>query len=413
MGLATTRIFLPKGFVYRSTHCGITSTPDKKDLGLIYSHYPCNAWGLFTQSSLKSPSVWISRKHLLKSKPRAILANSGCANCATGRQGFLHVDMMAKQIASGLGIESKQVLIAQTGIIGEELPYTKVRKGISNLLQGEGVSLESLLGFARSIMTTDTAPKIASRCFTLPSSNKKVNIVGIAKGSGMIQPNLATMLAFVLSDVSITVPMLKELLKSATDGSLNSLTIDGQTSPNDMVLMLANGCANNKTINKHGKDFTKVFINLSYVLSELARKIVSDGEGATKVVEVEVCGAQSHREAQRAARAIANSPLVKTAFFGCDPNWGRVISVLGMERIRFNINKVDIHLESVKKNHTNKAVRLVSNGRKTGYKKGMAKGIMKKDFRLRVNLNKGKQKSNIFTCDLTYGYIKINAEYHS
>lgn len=413
MVLVTNRIFLPKGFTYRSTHCRITSVPDKEDLGLIYSHAPCNAWGLFTQSSLKSPSVLISRKNLLRSRPRAILANSGCANCATGKQGFLHVDMMAEQIASGLGIESEQVLIAQTGIIGEELPYAKVKMGISTLLKGKETSLDSLLGFARSIMTTDTVPKIASRCFTFPSSDEKVNILGIAKGSGMIQPNLATMLAFILSDVSISVPMIKESLKSATKSSLNALVIDGQTSPNDMVLMLANGYAKNRMINKRGEDFRKVSTNLSDVLLELTRKIVSDGEGATKVVEVEVCGAQSHTEAERAARAIANSPLVKTAFFGCDPNWGRVLSALGTEEIKFHIDKVGIDLMPVQKARNNRVIKLVSKGRKARYDQKRARDIMRSNFRLRVNLNKGRQSATIFTCDLTYDYIKINAEYHS
>ena len=373
----------------------------EKDLALIFCREPAVAAGVFTTNLMKAPPVLLTQSRVKSGKAQAIVANSGNANACTGEAGFEDARRMAQITAEELKIAPEMVLVASTGVIGVRLPMDKIGRGIRQAVK----SLNPKGGHdaARAIMTTDKLPKECA--VSLEVSGKKVRIGGIAKGAGMIRPNMATMLCFLATDVSITAEMLQRALKESVDLSFNRITVDGNMSTNDTVLILATGGAGNPQIKGENEAYAQFRKGLDYVTGKLARMIVEDGEGATKLITVTVKGARNEREAEMAARAVAESSLVKTAVYGMDPNWGRVAAALGYSGAVFDPEKVQIWFDDLL---------IVDNGVATDYDEDSAKrAFMKNNLRITANLNAGDAEATIWTCDLTEEYIRINASYRS
>jgi len=393
-------ITTPRGFKAAGISCGIKKK-NKKDLALIYSEVPARAAALFTTNQIKAAPLKVSAEHIKDEKAQAIVINSGCANAATGKKGIEDAEEMTKIAAEELGIERENVLVASTGTIGTFLPMDKITKGIKEAkvkLSEDGGS-----NVAEAIMTTDTFPKEVA--VELELGNKKVIIGGMAKGAGMISPHLATMLSFITTDVVISGELLKKALKSSIDKSFNMITVDGEESTNDMVVILANGLAGNEEINEENEDFRKFTSGLDEVALKLAKMIVKDGEGATKFIEVEVKNALKWEDAKKIASSIANSLLVKTAIFGEDANWGRIMAAIGNSGVEIEEEKIDIYLGNLK---------LASKGCGIKYSEEEAKKILKeKEIKIIVDLNLGEKNAKVWTCDLTIEYVKINAHYRT
>ncbi|MCK5180317.1 MAG: bifunctional glutamate N-acetyltransferase/amino-acid acetyltransferase ArgJ [Candidatus Omnitrophica bacterium] len=321
----------PKGFKANGINCGIKSS-GKLDLGLITSDCLAVSASVFTKNSVKAAPLMISQKHAKNNKVQAVIVNSGNANCFTGSFGLIYAERTTALIGKLLEIPKEDVIVASTGIIGKPLPFKKIKKSASQIVKGLSITGSNVL--AEAILTTDTKTKEIAVAITI--GGKKVTIAGCAKGSGMIAPNMATMLGFITTDAAISPKMLKNAFKKAVDQSFNCITVDGCMSTNDMVTVMANGYAKNKTISKPGKDFNTFAKALSFVCLDLAKKIVLDGEGATKFIEVNCLDAQNAKQAKTVALQIANSNLVKTAACGDNPNWGRVAAAVGS----LGINKV-------------------------------------------------------------------------
>ncbi len=375
----------------------------KRDLALIYSEVPCTAAGLFTENRVKAAPIVVSKKHLRNGRAQAILANSGCANACTGKKGIEDAQMMAYDLAYQLAIRKEDVLLASTGVIGRFLNMNRVKEGIRTIVKTIG-SRSRPEFFAEAIMTTDTIPKIVSRQF-LTCNRKRAVICGLAKGAGMIHPDLATLLCFIITDIRIEEEMLRRALINSAEKSFNSLTIDGDTSTNDSVLILANGRAENRPINGPNGDFL-IFQNiLDWIMLKLAELIARDGEGATKLVRIIVKNAKSALTAKRMARHIASSLLVKTALYGSDPNWGRVIAAIGSSGIRIDPKKIDIYFGKL---------RVAKNGERASFSERRAKEILtNKEVEIAINLRQGSGAATVYTCDLTPDYVKVNACYRT
>ncbi len=390
-----------QGFKAAGVMCGIKKN-NKKDLAMIYSAVPSVAAGVFTTNKVFSPSVQLCRENILSPVARAIVVNSGNANACVGNQGYLDAKKIIQLTAEKLEIVPEEVLIASTGVIGEPLPMDKIETGIPNLVNAlnENGSKDA----AEGILTTDTFTKTVD--VEIYVSGTKVRLTGIAKGSGMIHPDMATMLAFITTDAAIEKKILQELLKESTDKSFNMITVDGDTSTNDTVIILANSLAKNKII--RGKSTSsKIFLEaLDFVTSKLARMIVKDGEGATKLIEIHVKGAIAFHDAKAIALAIGRSNLVKTAFFGEDANWGRIIAAAGTAGVSFDPDKMDMFFGQE---------HVLKNGLYCGNERGKAiETVIKgQEIVLTLNLNSGNEQARIFTCDLSPEYVKINAEYRS
>ncbi|PKP56639.1 ornithine acetyltransferase, partial [Candidatus Atribacteria bacterium HGW-Atribacteria-1] len=334
-------ITYPKGIKASGVKCGIRF--NKKDLALIYSEKVADAWGTFTTNKFKAAPLVVTEKNLSLSggKLQAVLINSGIANACTGEKGLKDAWEMADYVSQGLKIKKEHVAVTSTGKIGEFLPLDKIKAGV--------VKVISCLDYAggaeaaEAILTTDTKKKEIAVCFKL--GEQKVRIGGMAKGSGMIHPNMATMLGFITSDISIKGELLQEALKKVVEKTFNMISVDGDTSTNDMVLLMANGLAGNKLIDKKDVDYYKFLSALKHVAEYLAKCIAKDGEGATKMIEVEVKNAVSFGNARKVAKAVINSPLVKTAVFGKDPNWGRILAAVGYSEAEVMPDKVDLYLK--------------------------------------------------------------------
>ena len=373
---------------------------NKKDLGLIYSKVPANVAGVFTRNRVKAAPVMLDKERIKSGICQAIIVNSGNANCCTGKQGLCDAETMARLSAYELGISEDLVLVASTGVIGEPLPIEKIKTAIPDLvgsLQPEGIP-----DLAKSIMTTDTVPKMVSGQGVL--EEKSFTVTGVAKGAGMIRPDLATLLCFVFTDVNAAPDVLKETLVSAIDRSFNRITIDGDTSTNDTVLMMANGLSGVVIENSgHKKNFQKV---IDRIFLDLAKQLVRDGEGVTKLVEIIVRGAVSDSDARKVADTVAHSPLVKTAFFGEDANWGRIIGAVGRAGVDVDPDRIDLYFDDVQ---------MVKAGMGCG--KGVeaeATEVLKKsEFTVTVHLNMGQGSGSMITCDFSVDYVKINADYRS
>ncbi|UCG14957.1 MAG: bifunctional glutamate N-acetyltransferase/amino-acid acetyltransferase ArgJ [Deltaproteobacteria bacterium] len=375
----------------------------RPDLALMVSEVPATAAGVFTTNRVKAAPVLLSRSHLAHSTARAILVNSGIANACTGEPGLERARLTARMTAEAVGCRAEEVLVASTGIIGMPLPLEPLAGSLPTLVAQ--VRADGWLDAARAIMTTDTVPKIQMERIRI--ENSSVTVLGIAKGAGMICPDMATLLSFVVTDAAITSGALQTVVREETLRSFNRITIDGDTSTNDTLFVLANGLAAHTPIESLTSPAGEVFRQaLRKVLLNLAKKIVADGEGATKFVEIRVVGASRQIEAVRGARTVANSPLVKTALFGEDANWGRVLAALGRAGIDFDPNRVQLYFGDVK---------LVENGLFVGEQaEKKASEIMSRSaFSITVDLRQGDAEESVYTCDLSLDYVKINADYRS
>jgi glutamate N-acetyltransferase/amino-acid N-acetyltransferase len=388
------------GFTANGIHTGLKED-GRKDLALIYSEIPAKTMGLFTTNSFKAAPVMIDEARVKSGITQAILANSGNANAATGEEGYKDALAMSKAASDALHINDEFVLVASTGIIGHPLPVGKIRDGMKNLVAG--LRPEGIADAEDAIMTTDKFPKISFRKAKV--GTKDVTLSGIAKGAGMISPNMATMLAFFLTDADIDASVLDYLFKQAIKKSFNAITVDGCMSTNDTAIILANGIASNKPIRRGEKGYFIFKEMLFAVALELAQAIVRDGEGATKVIEINIEGASSAGDARKAAYAVADSNLVKTAFFGCDPNWGRIISAVGSSGISLSVGDVKVLFEDII---------IFADGKGMACDKQRLNEIMSLPYiKLRVNLGAGKKHFRLYTSDLTFEYVKINAHYHT
>ena len=394
---------IPRGFRGAAVASGIKKTPDALDLALVFSESPeTTSAGVFTTNRVVAAPVVLSRQHLVESRGscRAIVANSGNANACTGREGLRTAQETARAASELLGIKPVQVLVASTGIIGIPLPAEQIVKQLPKL---RGLlSRENASAVAQAIMTTDTVQKTCVIRSEL--GGKTVHIAGIAKGAGMIQPRMATMLSFLTTDAAIGPRMLQNLLSAAVDDSFNRVTVDGDTSTNDTVVVLASGLSEASVI--PGNESRGWFVEgISLVCQTLARMIARDGEGASKLTTIEVMGARTPREADRAARAIANSPLVKTALAGADPNWGRIACAVGYSGAKFDPSKLDILVNNLF---------LCRKGIDAGFDMVEAqKELGGKEITLRVDLHAGRSSASIWTCDFTEEYIKVNTAFRT
>ena len=390
-----------RGFKATGLHCGI-KYKKIKDLALVVSEVPATAAAVFTKNRVVSPGVTWSRLALADSgRCRAVIVNSGNANAVTGAKGLKDCDAITKKISDELGIPQNEVFIASTGIIGVSLPLEKILKATPNLISKLGKKAKDWVEASEAIMTTDLVSK--SDKINYKFKNQRIEIGGISKGSGMIHPNMATMLGFIFTDAVIDAKTLKMALKEAIDRSFNRITVDGDNSTNDCVVILANGKAKNPTIKPNTPGYREFLNSLTKLSKNLASKIVLDGEGATKFVTVRVQGGKTRKQAYLIANSVATSSLVKTALFGEDPNWGRIFCAVGNSGAPFTPDKVDILL--------NKNL-LLKNGNPTNLpQKVLEKSMRQHEINITIDLKCGKEWEEVFTCDFSYDYVKINAEY--
>ena len=390
---------LPSGFRYASAFAGIRRE-DRADVALIVADAPAQAAAVFTTNVVQAAPVQLSRKHLRQSggKVSAILINAGNANCAT-RTGMQVALESAKAVASALKTRTEYVLTASTGVIGVELEPKPLLEAVPKLVQA--LSGDQFYEVAKAMMTTDTRPKVASE--ELEIEGRSVRVAGLTKGSGMIHPNMATTLGFLMTDAVLPSSVLREMLSSGLESSFHALTVDGDTSTNDMVALLASGASLVKPL---GKTRERVAHAVRAVLESLAELIAADGEGATRLVVIEAVGFSTNEDARKVARAIANSPLVKTAVAGCDPNWGRVLAAAGYSGVSFDPTRIDIDMQGVPVCRGGLAVELNEDSLK--------RRLDEHRVDIRVELRRGgKGQARFYTCDLTEGYIRINGSYRT
>ncbi len=392
-------IKVPKGFLFSTAEAAI-KRPGRKDLALIYSEMESVVAGMFTANSVKAAPVKLDMKRIRSGKGQAIIVNSGNANACTAEQGMKDAMEMAALTAAALKLKVGSVYVCSTGVIGTPMPMERIRPVIAGLSDSLGRS--SIDDVAAAIMTTDTFPKAVSRKIKVDGSF--LTISGICKGAGMICPDMATMLCFIMTDASIEHSALDSALRDAVEQSFNLITVDGDMSTNDTVLMMANGMARNASIKKASADFERFSSALSQITCELSEMIVRDGEGASKFVKVMIKNAKNNDEAKRGAFAIANSLLVKTALCGNDANWGRIIAALGYSGIKITEDQTDIMLNGI---------RVANKGKSSGRDKEANEKLRGKEIIITVDLRLGKGTATVLTCDLTEEYVKINAEYRT
>jgi glutamate N-acetyltransferase / amino-acid N-acetyltransferase len=386
-----------KGFRFAGVAAGLRKEPGRKDLGVIVADRPVAAAGVFTTNRVKAAPVVVTQEHIRRGRLQAVAANSGSANCFTGKAGLKLAQNSCAALAAGIGCGTELVVPCSTGVIGHLYDLEKYRAGIRDAVAA--LSPDALEDFARAIMTTDTHPKMASTRLKL--GGVEVTVAGCAKGAGMIEPKMATMLAFVVTDAAVGTAELKRTLARALPVSFNAITIDGDMSTNDTLLLMASGAAGGRALS--GRELSAFGEAVTALSSALARELVRDGEGATKLVTIEVRGARSAADADRIAREVANSPLVKTAFFGCDPNFGRIVMAAGKAGVAMDLERVEVRMAGI---------RIASHGALHTEALAEAAAKMKQpEFGLTIDLKLGKARASIMTCDFSYGYVKINAEY--
>lgn len=393
----------PKGFKAGGLHCGLKKT-DRHDLGAIVCEVPAAAAAVYTTNLFQAAPLQVTRESLAEEgKLRAVLVNSGNANACTGKQGEDDARSMRSQIAEALGVPKHQVAVASTGVIGELLKMDRVSSGIAALPGRLRPDVQGSEDFCQAILTTDLVKKTA--CVKLTIDGKEVAIAGAAKGSGMIHPNMATMLGFVTTDAAIPASLLQELLRETTDVTFNMITVDGDTSTNDMLVAMASGLAGNRELSRDHADIAAFADGLRYVCGELAKAIARDGEGATKLIETTVTGARSDADARAIAKTIIGSSLVKSAAFGADANWGRIIAAVGRAGVPVDVNTVDIRLGDI---------RVLEQSRPVAFDEDAALAYLKGDtVAIRVDLHYGEGQAVAWGCDLTYDYVRINAAYRT
>lgn len=388
----------PRGFRAGATCAGIKGKDAARlDLGILYSEVPCTAAAVFTTNKIKAAPVVLSRQRLQGGRAVAVVVNSGCANACTGESGLADAVEMAELAAERIGASPEDVLVASTGVIGRRLPMERIRAGLRQVVLAADGGHE----LARAIMTTDTVPKeVAVR-----TGEGGFVIGGAAKGAGMIHPELATLLCFITTDASVDVDFLRQVLREAVDVSFNMVSIDGDTSTNDMVLIMANGLAGGERIVKGSRQAGVFRQALNQVCTHLAKAIARDGEGATKFIEVTVSGAASMAEARLAARTIVSSPLVKAAVHGSDPNWGRVVAAAGRSGVELEEAKIDLYIGNIS---------LVKNGGSVPFnEEEVVKLLDSREVSIALNLNLGSAEATAWGCDLSEEYVKINSQYTS
>jgi len=389
-----------QGFRFAGVRCGIKPSGDR-DLALFVSDEPASWAGVFTRSTVVGAPVEWSRECLRAGKGRGVVVNSGISNVAMGKRGRRDAAEMAKLAAAELACSPREICVASTGVIGEPLPMAKLRAGIPRAAAALGE--DALDAAAEAIRTTDTFAKVAHTRVRV--GGKLVSVAGIAKGSGMIQPNMATMLAFIATDASASPGFLRRTLRASADASFNRMTVDGETSTSDTLLLLANGRAGNANLSSAKSPGAARFQSaVDEVSRTLARDLARDGEGATKLINIEISGARNAAEADTAARRIGNSMLVKTAVFGRDPNWGRILQAVGAGRVTLNLARTVVKLGGV-------TVFERGAGTGAGARKRAERKLLADEITISVHLGAGRAKAHLWTCDLSYDYVRINAEY--
>ena len=394
---------LPRGFSFATAHCGIKKR--KTDLGLLVSETPAVVAAVFTTNQVKAAPVRLCMEHLAKSAAdiRAVVVNSGNANCCTGSDGLKKSRKTATVAARLLGCDPENTFICSTGVIGVPLPVEKILDALPGLIAAREVTPEAFDQFSRAILTTDTRQKVASAGCKL--NGKQVRIVGCAKGAGMIHPNMATMLAYMITDAAIAPALLARALRECVVDTFNAITVDGDTSTNDTALVLANGQSGAKRISGEGPDYAKFKAALHQVCEALALEIVADGEGAQRVIEIEVRGAKSAADADAIARTIAHSPLVKTACAGADPNWGRILAAAGRSGVNIDPERAEIRLAKMT---------VCRRGRSVPFNEKQAhESMLAKHVPVLLDLHNGPGRARVWTCDFTAEYVTINASYRS
>ena len=391
-----------KGFRFSAVEAAIKK-PGRLDLALIESIQPATTAAVFTTNNVKAAPVLLCMERVAVCPIRALLVNSGNANACTGKQGFEDARETARLVARYLDIDEVEVLVASTGVIGVPLPMDRLTIALHPLVENlqDGAGLDVV---AKAVMTTDTFPKMESRQGT--ADGKPYTIAGVAKGAGMIMPNMATMLAFIVTDAAVELEWLEQIFSAACDVSFNAITVDGDTSTNDMALFLANGVAGNEPLGPHSEGASEFVDLLNEVLLSLAQQIVRDGEGATKFVTVTVTGALNDTQAKKAAMAIANSSLVKTAFFGQDANWGRILAAVGYSGVTVDQDRIDLHFDDVL---------MAKNGVFAGgdAEERGSTVLKQKEFAVTVDLKLGMGCATVYTSDLSHEYVSINADYRT
>ncbi len=396
-------VSLPRGFRFAAAACGLKK--NLLDLALMSSDTPASASAVFTTNLVKAAPVVLSRKHLRRTagRVRAVIVNSGNANCATGAAGMAASEATASAVAREMGCPKEQVLVCSTGVIGVPLEVERILAAVPDLVRMQRVAPAAFHQFTRAILTTDTRPKWAAASCRI--GGKTVRLLGCAKGAGMIHPQMATMLAFIVADVAIAPALFERALRRVVEGTFNSITIDGDTSTNDTLIALANGASGAPRITEEADPYRQFVTALERVCHALALAIVADGEGAKRVIEIEVRGAPSPRAAEQVARTIAGSPLVKTAFAGADPNWGRILAAAGRAGVRFDPARVDVRLAGLL---------VCRGGREHRFSERAAHGkLLARYVPVVVDLKRGRGTSRIWTCDFTADYVNINARYRT
>ncbi|MBQ2296452.1 MAG: bifunctional ornithine acetyltransferase/N-acetylglutamate synthase [Clostridia bacterium] len=392
-----------KGFTANGVHCGIRKNRTKKDLSLIFSEVKASAAAVYTTNLVKGAPLTVTKSHLSDGYAQAVICNSGNANTCNAN-GIEIAEEMSDLIASELKISSSDIVVASTGVIGQPLDISPIMKGIPSLVAGLGANGDAA---AEGIMTTDTVPKEVAVSFEIDGVECKIG--GIAKGSGMIHPNMATMLVFITTDCAISPEMLQKALSSDIADTFNMVSVDGDTSTNDMVCVLANGMAGNAVITTDDEKFETFMKALNTVTVHLCRMIAGDGEGATKLLECNVTGANTKELAKTVAKSVICSSLTKAAMFGADANWGRVLCAIGYSGADVDVNKIDVSFISNKGE-----IPVCKNGSGIDFSEEKAKEILlEKEITISVNLNDGDYSSTAWGCDLTYEYVKINGDYRT
>lgn len=393
-----------KGFKANGIHCGIRKNRTKRDLALIYSETLCSAAAVYTTNLVKGAPLKVTKAHIENGYAQAVICNSGNANTCNAN-GIEIAELTSSILSNKLGVDSSDIVVASTGVIGQPLDITPIEKGIPSLV--EGLSIDGGEYAAEAIMTTDVIKKEIAVEFTVGGKTCKMG--GIAKGSGMIHPNMATMLVFITTDCNIAPEMLKKALSTDIQNTFNMISIDGDTSTNDMVTVLANGMAGNDKITSEGEDFNEFMKALNTVNVNLCRKIASDGEGATKLLECSVSGAKSVEIAKTVAKSVICSSLTKAAMFGADANWGRVLCAIGYSGADVNVDKIDVYFKSNKGE-----IQVCKDGSGVDFSEEKAKEILlESEIDIIINLNDGEFSSTAWGCDLTYDYVKINGDYRT
>ena len=395
----------PIGFLASGIYCGLKKNPNKKDLALIFSEKIASAAGVYTKNKVKGAPLTVSKEHLINKKAQGIIINSGNANTCNGDDGLSKAEKTCVLCGTALDIAPNDILVASTGVIGVPLNLSAIESGIPSLVSA--LNKDGGLDSAEAIMTTDTVLKQGSITFKV--GEKNITLGAMAKGSGMIHPNMATMLSFITTDLNISEELLEKALKDSVDISYNRISVDGDMSTNDMVLILANGMANNPKIIEEDSDYDNFCTALKTLNIYLSRRIAKDGEGATKLMECIVKNCSSINEGEILAKSVINSSLVKTAIFGSDANWGRILCALGYTDVDFDPEKVDVSFKS-----SVGEINICTNGSNVNFDEPLAKEILLKDeIQIIIDMKSGNNDVTCWGCDLTYDYVKINGDYRS